>query len=202
MTVQELVRGSNVGIRWVPGHEGIKGNERADELARRGASLTTPPNNPPSAAWVKRQARETTKMKYFLWWADNSPSLYQMAGLNVTLGQPSELLIPRYHLRYLLAARTGHGDFAEYHERFDHEDASLYCTCGRRKSQFHVFYCRKISPDLRIRLGPKARETIERIIGPKHFGEFVELIKDSDFFTRICPRYGEALSESSLSRYN
>ena len=33
----------------------------------------------------------------------------------------------------VLAARSAHGDFADYHERFGH-DTELTCQCGRRKS--------------------------------------------------------------------
>ena len=35
---------------------------------------------------------------------------------------------PRAFLGRLLAARSGHGDFAEYHERLGHEDATLNVT--------------------------------------------------------------------------
>ena len=34
----------------------------------------------------------------------------------------------------VLAARSAHGDFADYHERFGHDEAELMCSkCGRRK---------------------------------------------------------------------
>ncbi|EQL04246.1 hypothetical protein G6O67_007120 [Ophiocordyceps sinensis] len=47
-----------------------------------------------------------------------------------------------------------HGDFADYHERFNHDDARLTCVCGRRKEPNHLFYCRKIDARHRIRLKP------------------------------------------------
>lgn len=55
---------------------------------------------------------------------------------------PDELRLPRHLFARILAARTGHGDFADYHERFNHEDAHLYCRCGARKSPVHFFFCR------------------------------------------------------------
>ena len=51
---------------------------------------------------------------------------------NSVPAKTKELLLPRFILGKTLAARTGHGDFADYHERFNHEDASLHCRCGAR----------------------------------------------------------------------
>ncbi|KAI0997939.1 hypothetical protein K3495_g10249 [Podosphaera aphanis] len=48
--------------------------------------------------------------------------------------------IPIFHGR-LLAARSGHGDFAEYHREFKHTEAEIYCSCGQEKSPEHPFSC-------------------------------------------------------------
>jgi len=42
----------------------------------------------------------------------------------------------------VLAARSAHGDFADYHERFAHE-TELTCQCGKRKSPLHIWACSK-----------------------------------------------------------
>jgi hypothetical protein len=39
-------------------------------------------------------------------------------------------------------ARTGHGDFADYHKRFKHENAHLLCQCDAQKAPLHFFFCR------------------------------------------------------------
>src|SRR2546423_35215 len=52
--------------------------------------------------------------------------------------------MPRKALGTLLAARSGHGDFASYHERFQHLDATLTCSYGVRKTPEHAFLCRKL----------------------------------------------------------
>ncbi len=41
----------------------------------------------------------------------------------------------------LLAARSGHGDFADYNEIFNHEDALLTCSCGALKAPEHFTFC-------------------------------------------------------------
>ena len=50
--------GRPVEVRWVPGHQGIQGNEAADRLAKEGAELPPPRGNPPTISWIKQEARE------------------------------------------------------------------------------------------------------------------------------------------------
>ena len=38
-TLKCLSKDNRVNLNWVPGHEGIDGNEKADELAKKGAAL-------------------------------------------------------------------------------------------------------------------------------------------------------------------
>ena len=45
--------------------------------------------------------------------------------------------LPRAALSLVLANITGHGDFAQYHERFGHDDAEAQCQCGRDKAPGH-----------------------------------------------------------------
>ena len=55
----------------------------------------------------------------------------------------SLLTLQRQVLGRILASRTLHGDFADYHERFRHANAENRCSCGKRKSPLHFFFCRK-----------------------------------------------------------
>jgi hypothetical protein len=41
----------------------------------------------------------------------------------------------------LIAACTGHGDFAAYHKRFQHTGYLENCSCGRLKTPVHFFFC-------------------------------------------------------------
>ncbi len=42
-------------------------------------------------------------------------------------------------LGWLIVARTGHGHFTDYHNRFRHEEPEVYCRYGQRQSQFIPF---------------------------------------------------------------
>ncbi|KAG0159471.1 hypothetical protein PDIDSM_6993 [Penicillium digitatum] len=90
-----------------------------------------------------------------------------------------------------LALRSSHGDFDWYHRKFNHEDAKLDCSCGRRKSPEHLALCHKTQKSFRH--WPKPPPTpptdgIEavaylRSLDPK---QFVELLELTSFYSRVC----------------
>ncbi|OAA56738.1 hypothetical protein LEL_10952 [Akanthomyces lecanii RCEF 1005] len=131
-----------------PWTHGDTGNERADELAKLGCSKDT--ISIPTAAHIRRLAREWLPRAVSQWWKENASAKYSALGLSFSTQVTPELALPRRLLSHLLAARTGHGDFAAYHERFNHEDYSPDCLCGRRKDEKHIFYCRKIPRWLQV----------------------------------------------------
>ena len=49
-------------------------------------------------------------------------------------------------LGWLIAARSGHGHFADYHERFGHGEQDLHCQCGQKRAQLHPFSCPRARP--------------------------------------------------------
>ena len=60
-----------------------------------------------------------------------------------------EFALQREVLGWLIAARSGHGhfaDFADYHERFGHDEQDLHCQCGQKRAQLHPFSCPKARP--------------------------------------------------------
>lgn len=135
-----LANGTAAAI-WVPAHAGIAGNEHADAEARAAASL---PEHPDflSPAFAKRWAREADAEDFRTWWEALPPRTLPLSFESPTPAPPAWLSAPRASLGRLLAARSGHGDFAEYHERFKHDDAECRCRCGLPTAALHFLSCR------------------------------------------------------------
>ncbi|KAF4338780.1 reverse transcriptase [Fusarium beomiforme] len=119
-----------IQARWVPGHSDIPGNERADKLAKAASLLPEPEGAKPTLAYLRRIARQKPKEALEAWWSASAPEQYRRLNLMATTGCPSELSLPRAALHHLLAARSLHGDFAAYHEKFDHVNARLKSTAA------------------------------------------------------------------------
>ncbi|POS87059.1 hypothetical protein EPUL_001776 [Erysiphe pulchra] len=90
-------------VRWVPGHSHISGNEEADTEAR-----TAPHLLPPRLT----QSFKISMAYLHQWWAKACPLRYLDVDLQMRRRKPPELSLPRRLLHGLIAARTGHGDFA------------------------------------------------------------------------------------------
>lgn len=176
-----------ITVRWTPGHKDIPGNEAADSLAKAGAALPVR-DLTASVSQRRREARAKLALLFREWWegVDKHTYLDRKIDLKGDLLKLPELEMPRSQLRHLLAARTTHGDFADYHIRFHHHDASLECSCGRERSPTHLFYCRKVPVGLRARLTPDAQSAIGRFLGSQYkvFNRIADV-----YFKHICAQW-------------
>ena len=127
----------NAKVRWVPGHSKITGNEEADAAARAALKLLPPRHAQPeyiSLAYQRRYMHDLQQKLVDDWWLNTRPARYCNLDLLMRRRKPPELAMPRRLLHRLIAARTGHGDFASHHRRFKHADACMNCACGLETS--------------------------------------------------------------------
>jgi ribonuclease HI len=172
-----------VEVWWCPGHSKIPGNEAADKLAGEAARAPAVSPIPATLAHIKRKSKASALKAHQITWQSTAPKLYQDLGITVC-SNPPELSLPRASLSRIYAARTGHGDFAAYHKRLHHTDAFLSCSCGRPKSQLHLFYCTRAK---RSKIQDH-KANIEYFLGStKGAMELAKWLEDTKFSEIICP---------------
>lgn len=178
-----------VFFRWCPGHCKTTGNEAADLAARTAAVRPPVCRYPHTHAAARRRSRElfwSDAQAAWTDWLTHHPRTYSLLELRAD-GPPPELSLSRFALGHLLAIRSGHGDFADYHQRFQHDDAVLRCTCGSFKTPLHFFHC-PLAPS-RLLAGAPMQRRVSYILGTtKGAHHFAAWLTTSNFFTAICPR--------------
>jgi len=174
----------------------VPGNEEADKAAKEGASLPPPLDATCTLASLKRIAKEDLKKAVGQLWITIAPNNYKELCIghstNTTL-----LTLNRHALGRILAARSHHGDFADYHDRFNHADAGLYCSCRKRKSPLHFYFCRIGRGTKTLSKWPPAR-AIPWLLGTTEGAKrLAEWLTTTRFYQDVCLHYSTSDPEES-----
>jgi hypothetical protein len=182
----------------------VAGNEKADQepktAAVKAAESPAPEATPATLAYIRRQAKEQATQAFQNYWAENAPKRY--ADLEIPLQKaPAEMKLPRFTLGKLYASRTGHGDFADYHNHLNHTDAECHCQCGHRKTPEHFYYCRLAKRAAAQRRHP-AYKLREILATPRGAQEFNTWLDETSFYKTICPMHRPAVPAGQTPRSN
>ncbi|KAI1003652.1 hypothetical protein K3495_g4558 [Podosphaera aphanis] len=187
-TFYTLSKTAEVATKWVPGHSGIQGNVEVDSIARlalRGLpNLDTTPGKL-TLAYLRRLTKKRRQEMLDNWWEEACPSRYQELDLLMRRRKPPELALPRRLLRNLIAARTGHGNFAENNRRFKRLDAPVECACGEETTPTHFIHCR-LHADItrRLRRSIPHNDFVNKLLGPKCLESFTIFAQETGCFKR------------------
>ncbi|KAL1956834.1 hypothetical protein VTO42DRAFT_6784 [Malbranchea cinnamomea] len=173
-------------VRWVPGHAGVAGNEKADQEAKAAAARAT------------GEGAGYTSLSKLL----GSECTKRYTDLEIPLQKaPIEMKLPGITLGKLYASRTGHGDFADYHIRLNHADAELHCLCRHRKAPEHIFYCRLAKREATRRRQPayNLREILATTRGAQEFNGWLNKTR---FYKEICPMHRLTVTTGQMLQPN
>ncbi|XP_067127924.1 uncharacterized protein [Centruroides vittatus] len=134
-----LANKNNISFSWVKAHMGDPGNERVDSLAKEASSSNMKVvYKKLSERYVKREI----KNKYIIKW--------QKRWTESTKGRELFEYLPDVHQRiknknFIINYKftrfmTAHGDFAEYHNRFHHNNDGTCEICGDRETPTHLLF--------------------------------------------------------------
>ena len=166
----------------------VLGNEEADKAAKEGAALPLPANTVCTLASLKRIARTNARIAASQLWSTTAPANYNELLVRYSTNI-DELCLNRAVLERILTARSQHSNFAAYHERFNHDNATLNCSCGRPKSPLHFYFCKK-STVRKLTHRNLTFIAIPWLLGTaKGALELAGWITASKYFTDICRPY-------------
>ena len=203
-----IQQGHEISVRWVPGHSGIEGNERADKAAKEAAIG----ERVRTAKWsslthIKRQIIEEKKLQISMWHEQKKkeressrrgyyvPSL--QAKIHPLLGRTRKFYASRFY-----QLKVGHGAIGTFLERIGATESAKCWWCGdAEQSVIHLYTkCRKWRTERRVltrdlhRAGiqwqrrPEKKWLAELLANQHAVGPLLKFLKD----TEVGCREGEA----------
>jgi len=144
--LETLSKDNDVTLTWVPGHSGIPGNEKADELARRGSSsqfIGPEPAVGRYAGLVRSLVKGETERKHQQRW-DVLPSCRQAKEfLEGCKARTTKFLLKlsRAKIRVLIGVLTGHVNLNYHLNKIGIVSSPTCSKCGFEPETARHFVC-------------------------------------------------------------
>merc|ERR1719239_740300 len=173
----------DVVLQWIPGHSGIKGNERADTLAKQGANLPQPDVPVPYERAVQI-IKSNMNVEWLNNWATNATgrAVYN----HMTKPNPKDPInrLQREEQSTIFRLRTGHVQLNSHLNRIkkDHPATCQLCLYPNETVEHHLFHCPKLQ-DLRERLLPQNPDIANTL-----YGSYDQLRSTSTFYYKASGR--------------
>lgn len=132
--LNQVGRYNKVTIQWIKGHSESRGNDAADELARRGSSMATmgpEPIVPLPFGYLRNLVRKRTSDKHHKLWTDHGECRQAKEALPSIDGRFTKkvLRLTKQQLRKVTAVTTGHGSFNKHLYVIGVTDSPLCRAC-------------------------------------------------------------------------
>lgn len=146
LKLQKLAQYYTLKLFWVPGHTGIPGNEKADELAREGASVKFIGPEPVlglSLSYVKKAIEDWALIRHTNEWQERTDCRQTKDFLN----QPRKLWskkflgMKRNKLKLIIPVLTGHCKLNQHLFRLGFCQSPLCMNCGLEEETPQHFVC-------------------------------------------------------------
>ena len=195
-TINSLnILGSNnkVSIHWIPGHEGVPGNERADELARQGSSerpIGPEPFVPLPSSYITKEIhnsltrshiKEYTKAKLSDKGKTPLPHYLKNVGYRTISNSGT-------NIRWLTWMYTGHSPLNYFQHKTGNFASPLCTTCGIEEETSEHFLCKCFGfMTIRLQVFGKHMLTMEELASYKpdkiiKYVEYTGRLNQADLF--------------------
>ena len=135
----------NVTLQWIPGHLGIKGNEEADVLAKRGAGQPQP-EVPVTYDTVCKIIRSNLKEEWLNDWTNNSTGRALYEHMNAPRPKDPINTLRRDEQALIFRLRTKHVPLNNHLNRIkkDHSSQCPLCRAPNETVEHHLFDCTQL----------------------------------------------------------
>ena len=153
-------------LQWIPGHEGLGGNERADALAKEG-SQKEQLNNPCNYSTVRQIIRNEYKDVWLNNWKNGDKGRIMYTYMDKPKPKDSINFLNRHEQCTIFQLRTGHSKLNLHINRFNPQHPPLCRNCDHPyEGTHHVLFECQATKDLRKELLPTIPTIENTLYGP------------------------------------